>query len=345
MPESNEVLEPKIRTSRIRGRLSAVWLFPVVALALGIGLAVNTLSQLGPRVVVLVDDASGLSADDTTVRYRDMEMGVVEGIDFTDDLSRIRLTLRLHPVFAPYLTQSARFWVAKPRVSLTGISGLETLVSGSYLSFSPGTLGEPRLTEFEALRVPPISVRPGTRYLVEADDLGGLETGDPIYYRGERVGTVLNHHLHANARSVGIAVHINRPYDKLIRTNTVFWNTSGVRFHLGWRGLSVETPTFAAALAGGMSFATPTKPAERAAGGSVFAMEDDYEDKWGKWSPEIKIGESQEGESDEGDVDVIEEGDDKLFHHRGEKAGDPSTPKGQASWFRRLYEDVTRRID
>ena len=345
MSDSTEVSEPKIRASRIRGRLSAVWLFPVVALALGIGLAINTLSQLGPRVVVLVDDASGLSADDTTVRYRDMEMGVVEDIDFTEDLSRIKLTLRLHPVFEPYLTEGARFWVAKPRVSLTGISGLETLVSGSYLSFSPGPVGDQRLTEFEALRVPPISVRPGTRYLVEAGDLGGLETGDPIYYRGERVGTVLNHHLHANSRSVGIAIHINRPYDKLIRTNTVFWNTSGVRFHLGWRGLRVETPTFASALAGGMSFATPTKAGERAAAGSVFSVKDSYEDKWGKWSPEIWIQKSSEGESEEGDVDVIEEENQKLFHHRGEKAGDPSTSKGRASWFRRLYEDVTRRID
>ena len=345
MANEKEVTKSTVRQSRFRGRVSAVWLFPVVALAIGIGLAVNTLSKLGPRVVVLVDDASGLSADDTTVRYRDMEMGVVEQIDFTEDLSRIELTLRLHPVFGPYLTEDARFWVAKPRVSLTGISGLETLVSGSYLSFSPGTAGQAKAERFEALRVPPISVRPGTRYLVEAVRLGGLETGDPIYYRGERVGTVLNHHLHSDARSVGVAIHIDRPYDKLVRTNSVFWNTSGFRFHLGWRGLDVETPTFASALAGGMAFATPEKPGQLAAAGSVFEMREDYKDKWEKWTPEIWIGKPSADDSSSGDVVVIQEGEAKLFHHRGEESGDPSTPKGSANWFKRLYDDVKERID
>ena len=264
MAEESKPARAEVRQGGLRSRVSAVWLFPLVALLIGIGLLVRTLERLGPQVAIYVDTASDLAIDKSTVRYRDMEMGVVEDIDLTEDLSQVKVLVRLRPVVAPYLTEDARFWIAKPRVSLSGISGLETLVSGSYVAFSPGTPSKGKQREFTALDVPPISVEPGTRYLLEADSLGFLQIGDPIYYRNERVGTVLTHRLHADARSVGIAVHIDHPYDRLIRTNTVFWNTSGVRVHFGWKGLEVQTPTVESALEGAVSFATPNDPGTRA---------------------------------------------------------------------------------
>lgn len=334
-----------VHMSRVRGRISAVWLFPLVALAIGIGMAVRTVERLGPEVVVRASSASGLTVDKTTVRFRDMEIGVVRAIELTDDLSQVTVSVRLHPVVEPYLTKEARFWVAKPRVSLSGISGLETLVSGSYVAFAPGTPGGESQRTFDALTVPPISVDAGTRYLVESDTLGYLETGDPIYYRGERVGTVLLHRLHADARSVGVAIHIEHPYDKLIRTDTVFWNTSGVRIHAGWRGFELETPTLESALEGAMSFATPNDPGPLAKAGSVFALHDEYKDKWGKWKPKIWIGHGTETSGEEGSAEIIEKQAARLFHHRGEAAGDPSTDEGAASWFRDLYREVANRID
>lgn len=349
-PEPREPAPPEpakavVHRSRFRGRVSAVWLFPLVAIVIGVGLLVRTFERLGPEVLVTVDSASGLSVDKTTVRYRDMEMGVVEAIELTDDLSQVTLRARLHPVVEPFLTEDARFWVAKPRVSLSGVSGLETLVSGSYVAFSPGTEGGASQRAFEALAVPPISVGPGTRYVVEADTLGYLETGDPIYYRGERVGTVLLHSLHADARSVGIAVHVDHPYDALVRTDTVFWNTSGVRAHLGWKGFELETPTLESALEGAISFATPDHPGPPAKAGSVFALRDVVDDKWMKWSPKIWIGHGTETAGREGSAEIIERQAAKLFHHRGAAAGDPSTDEGGASWFRGLYHEVTSRIE
>ncbi len=345
MAEDEDTPRAEVQQSRLRGRISAIWLFPIVALAIGIGLLVKTVSQLGPKVVVLVEDASGLSADEATVRYRDMEMGVIEEIDFTEDLTRVKLTLRLHPVFEPFLTDDARFWVTKPRISLTGISGLETLVSCSYVSFSPGTPGGTTTREFEALKVPPISVGPGTRYLVEAAELGGLQVGDAVYYRGERVGTLLSHRLKKDSSSVGIVLQVDRPYDRLVRTNSVFWNTSGLRLHLGWHGVDVETPTFAAALSGGISFATPDDPDTRAAAGSVFALHDDYKDKWSKWSPKIHIHDTPTDPDRAGYQDVIEQPDERLHHHRGPEAGVREKAAGAVNWFRDLYLDVVHRID
>lgn len=345
MSEEGATAEADVRERRLSRRVSAVWLFPIVALVVAGGLAYRTLSQLGPEVVVLVDTASGISVDKTTVRYRDMELGSVESIEFTEDLSQVRVKARLSTEARPFLTSSARFWVAKPRVSLSGISGLETLVSGSYIAFEPGKTDDASQREFEALSVPPISVAPGRRFILEADERGYIQAGDGVYYRGKRVGTVLDDAIRPDARSVGIAITIDEPFDRLVRTNTIFWNVSGVRTHLGWGGLDIETPTLGAALAGAVSFATPDEPEDLAKSGSVFRLRDDYDDKWVKWKPKIWLGDGYAAERDKEIEEVVEKPSEALFHYRGEEAGDADDPASHHHWFKDLYASILDRLD
>ncbi len=325
--------------------ISAVWLLPLVAVLIGGSLLARSLEQMGPTVKIRVSAAGGLSADQTTIKYREMDIGTVTDIEFGDDLASVIVRAQLHRAAKPYLTESAAFWVAKPRISVERISNLDTLVSGHYLAFEPGRTDDKPSRDFTALEVPPIVVARGRRYVVEAQSLGHIGVGDPVYYRGERVGTVTAHELHPDGDSVGIGVSIDEPYVPLVRTNTVFWNSGGIHASLSWRGLDVQTPSLLSMLAGGVSFATPDKPAGRADSGSVFKLHPEVEDKWLDWSPKIELGKIDDRESlVEEPVAIVERNDASLFHHKGDAAGQPEDVEFRKHWFRDLADRVFEPI-
>ena len=130
----------------------------------------------------------------------------------------------------------------------------------------------------------------GLHVVVETPELGGISQGDPVLYRETRVGDVLSSALHPDGRSVGIRLRIDQPYAALVRTNTRFWNASGVSADLGLTGLHVHTESLAALMAGGIALATPDAPGAPAADGSVFRLYPKAEDKWHRWSPRIWMG-------------------------------------------------------
>lgn len=322
-------------------RVSSVWLLPLVAVLIGASLLLRSLEQLGPTVTIRVSAAGGLSADETTIKYRDMDIGTVTDIEFGDDLASVIVRARLHQAARPYLTKSASFWVARPRVTLAGITDLDTLVSGHYLAFQPGHTEDAPVDDFTALEVPPIVVAQGSRFVLEAKSLGRLDVGDPVYYRGERVGTVTAHELHPDANSVGIGVSIAKPYVPLIRTNTVFWNASGIHASLGWKGFDVQTVSLESLLIGGIAFATPDEPGKNARAGSVFELHPEVKDDWLDWSPKIPLGKISTGQSMmEEPVAIVERTDTSLFHHKGDEAGSPDDELFRKHWFGGLTDRV-----
>jgi paraquat-inducible protein B len=259
-----------------RSRVSIVWLIPLVAIAIGGWLAYKTYSEQGPVVSIRLKTAAGIEAGKTKVKFKDVDVGQVTAIDVNPDLKTVRVTAQLRQDFAAYLTESTRFWVARPRVTASQVTGLETLLSGAYIAMDPVAEGKPT-REFEGLVEPPLftTAEAGTRFLLRAPSLGSLNIGSPVAYRQIQVGQVIGYQLADDARSVDVEIFVSAPHDNLVRGDTRFWNASGIDFSLSADGVKVDTQSFLSLLIGGVSFDTPDTiqgDSQRAEANRVFPL-------------------------------------------------------------------------
>lgn len=241
-----------------RGRLSMVWLIPLVALVIGAWLAYKAYSEQGPTVQISFKNAAGLEAGKTKVKFKDVEVGEVKRIALSEDLDRVVVTASLVAGAERYLTEGTRFWVQRPRVTASRVSGLETLLSGAYIAIDPVTEGEPA-RQFVGLEEPPLftTAEPGTRFVLRSPTLGSLNVGSPVYYRSIQVGQVVNHSLDPDGKAVSIHIFINTPHDRRVLTTTRFWNASGLDFKLTADGIQMDTESLLSVVIGGIAFDTP----------------------------------------------------------------------------------------
>ncbi len=242
-----------------RSRISFIWILPVVAVLIGGYLAFTTLSTRGPEIVITFKTADGLTAGQTKVKHKAVELGTVSSIRLSNDLSHVIVHVRMTNEAAPYLTENARFWVVRPRLSVNDISGLETLISGGYIELDPGKKGSKDIREYTGLEDPPgyRSDEPGTTFVLEASRIGSLGTGSPVFYRDIVVGEVLGYHLPEGNGPISTRIFVRAPYDKWVRDGTHFWNASGINVDLGGGGVHVQLESLQAVLSGGVAFATP----------------------------------------------------------------------------------------
>ena len=270
-PEQSEL--PEVEVKRRRG-ISLVWLIPIVAGAIAVWLGYTTLQEKGPTVTVVFDDAEGLEAGKTRVKYRDVEVGLVDQVVLSEDLSHIVVTASLDKTMAAHMTEGTRFWIVRPRIGLGGVSGLGTLLSGAYVEFDPGS-GEPA-HEFVGLEEPPplTSRVQGTRFVLHTDRLGSIGRGAPVYYHDIAVGQVLGHQLAEDKQGLAVQVFVDAPNDQLVRADSRFWNASGFDVSLGADGVDVSMESLEALLAGGVAFDTPDidQPGEAAAADTAFPL-------------------------------------------------------------------------
>ncbi len=240
---------------RHKKRLSAVWLLPLVAAAIALWLLYENLSNSALQVQVHFADGSGISAGKTPVVYQGITVGNVSQLQLNEDLNGVTASLELQTQVEPLIRSGTRFWLVKPQISLSGISGLDTLVAGNYISFQPGD-GKPA-QKFTALAEPPAFANNanGLRLMLEAEQLGSLSIGAPVLYQQIDVGDVEGYTLTNNG--VEIALRIDPRYQQLVTSNSRFWNHSGVKVHASLQGLKVDTGSLASALAGGVAFDSP----------------------------------------------------------------------------------------
>ncbi len=264
-----QLAEAVLRKSR---GFSLVWIVPIVAAAIGIWLAVTTVLNKGPLVQVTFVTADGLEAGKTLVKYRDVNVGLVENVRVASDLSGIVVEARIDKSFASHVTKESRFWVVRPRVGISGVSGLGTLLSGAYIEVEPAE-GE-AAKSFVGLEEPPLirSDVEGTEYKLIADNLGSVSRGAPVYYLGLEVGQVLGHRLTEDAKQFEIPIFVRSPYDRLVKPDSHFWDVSGIRFTAGADGIDLQIATVTALLAGGVEFASPPGSGDPAAADTSFRL-------------------------------------------------------------------------
>ena len=267
----------------MRGRPfpSAVWLVPLAAALLCLALFVPLLTQRGPEVGVSFVTAEGLEAGKTRVRYRDVEIGKLTGLQLSNDRTRVLAAVQLDASARRFATCGTRFWVVRPRIDTAGISGLATVISGPYIAVDVGP-SSTRCKEFTGLETPPLltSGQDGRRFILHAESLGSLNVGAPVYFRHVQVGQVLGYALAKGGAQIDIDVFVKAAYARYVTAGTQWWHASGIDLRLDSNGLRLDTQSVATVLSGGVVFDLPESQVAlpQAADGAAFDLAADREE-------------------------------------------------------------------
>ncbi|WP_347909053.1 MlaD family protein [Pseudomonas grandcourensis] len=248
-----------VAKTRPASNWSAIWVLPLIALIIGGWLGWRAYNETGIEIQVRFESGEGIQANKTEVVYKGMSVGKVKSLKLDDEGSSkgVIASIEMNKDVEQYLRTSTRFWLVKPSVTLAGITGLETLVSGNYVAISPGE-GEP-VRKFKALaQEPPLSdAQPGLHLTIKADRLGSLNRGSPVFYKQIKVGQIKSYVLSEDQSTVELKVFIEPTYAKLVRKHTRFWNASGISIDANLSGVKVRSESLASIVAGGIAFATP----------------------------------------------------------------------------------------
>lgn len=262
-------------------RVSPIWLVPLIALGIGGWMLVQSYLNQGPVIEIAFANAESLVAGETTVQTLSVELGTVTEVRLNPAFDGVTVVAQLVPAAAELLRSDSKFWVVRPRIGTSGISGLSTLFSGSYIELSPGASGARGARRFQGLNEVPLTApdAPGLQIKLVSDVAGSLSVGSPLLYHGYRVGRIESAELNVEDGDAHYTAFVDAPYSDLVNTSTRFWNASGVSISAGVSGFDVKTESLESLFTGGVAFGVPegASPGEPITSGTRFRLFADYD--------------------------------------------------------------------
>jgi len=274
-------------------RWSWLWLAPLVSVLVVAGIGYWSWLERGTLVEIRFDRGHGLKAGDV-LRYRGVVVGDVKNVSVSPDLESVAVYVAVSRDADELARAGSRFWIVRPQLDVTGVSGLETLVGANYLAVLPGA--GPRQFQFDGLPEPPVAEQVeagGLEIVLQAATRGSMRPGAPINYRQFRIGTVLSVELAADASAVEARAYVRPDYRELVRENTVFWDSGGVQLSASWlSGVSLDLDSAESLVAGGVTMATPPEAGRPVKGGERFTLvdEEELDEQWADWKPSLEVG-------------------------------------------------------
>ncbi|MDC9613041.1 intermembrane transport protein PqiB [Xenorhabdus khoisanae] len=249
--------QAQARISKLKS-WSPVWIVPIITVLIGAWILFYHFSHQGPEVILITSNAEGIEAGKTKIKSRSVDVGVVEKVSLSDNLGQVIIKARLNDGMERLLHKDTAFWVVKPQIGREGVSGLSTLLSGVFIELQPGTQGGEE-KKFSLLDSPPLASpdAKGIRIILTSEKAGRLSPGDPVLFRGYRVGSVEAGIFDPISRLVRYQIFVNAPYDGLLTTNVRFWKDSGVAFDMSSQGIRVDVASLSTLFGGGVSFDVP----------------------------------------------------------------------------------------
>lgn len=245
---------------------------------------------ISPPIRITFENGQGLLADQTQVRHLGVPVGIVESVSTKS--GEVEAVVRLNDGYDFLRREGSAFSIVRLDVSLSGVSGLETVVSGVYINCVPAEGGK-LVEKFRGVSLAQADFEAkeerGFEIVVTATHTN-IAVGAPVAYRGVVVGKVGRKILASDGRSVGLGVVIDEPYAGLVRENTKFWDAGGVKLSVGFLAIKVQSDSLDAVAKGGLSFATPDKPGPRVRRGHEFELHSKPQREWLRWAPEIPTG-------------------------------------------------------
>ena len=274
---------------------SYMWLLTLLCLILAIGLVWWSMPSRGVQIQIYFPDGHGLEPEDT-LRYRGIEVGVVESVELNRELSGVDVAVNLKPFAEPVAREGSRFWVVRPELSLRGISGLDTAVGHKYIGVLPGDVAGPSKIRFEGMATaPPDSTNsPGTEIILQGEHRYGLNAGSPISHRGVIVGRVLAVELSQNGLTVDSRVRVFEEFEHLVTSRTKFWANSGIDFDLRWgSGLQVDIESLETVAKGGVAMLTVGNGGKPIRPGQLFSIVGTPEADWFKKANDVDMAKAE----------------------------------------------------
>src|SRR6266700_2602744 len=240
---------PQATVVRRSMRISVVWIIPILAAVVALGIAVQRILSEGPTITIVFKAAEGLEAGKTLVKYKDVSIGQETAVRLSPDYSKVEVTAKIAKSAEGLMVEDAKFWVVEPRVTLSGVSGLGTLLSGNYVGIEVGKSTKKQRT-FIGLEEPLIITvgQPGRSFVLKAANLGSLGVGAPVYYHSLQAGQVVSYGLAGDGKAIELRIFVNAPYYTYVNAGTLFWNASRVHVSVGAGGVEVRTESLVALL-------------------------------------------------------------------------------------------------
>jgi paraquat-inducible protein B len=261
--------------------ISMVWLLPILAVLIAGWLGYKAYSEIGPTITISFKEATGIEAGKTKIKFKDVEIGTVDDVTLSDDLSGVLVTASLRSEAKKYLKENTQFWVVRPRIGAGGISGLSTLFSGAYIEIEPGDGAKKK--QFAGLEVPPVITAEvkGRSFILHSDSIGSLDAGSPIYYEGIHAGEIISYKFSPDSNQIILDIFVQDPFHDLVKENTRFWNVSGVEVLADTDGVDIKTGSLQSIILGGIAFESygdKTIHAKVANEDATFTLYDRYGD-------------------------------------------------------------------
>lgn len=290
MSEQNEtdsfptaILKPRESLWNTLLRQSRMWWVTLGCLIIAVGLTWWSMEKTGPEITIRFPEGHGLKVGDT-LRYRGIEAGQVTAVHLNEDLSGVEVSVTLTSTSAVLAREGSRFWIVRPQLSLSGVSGLETAVGAKYLGVSPGDIDQPKQLHFDGLATAPADIygEGGIEIILRGDERYSLSPGSPVTWRGVEVGRVLSVDLSPDTRYVDVRSRIDAAYSRLLKSNSRFWITSGFGVDAGIGGIKLKAESLATIARGGVAFITPGEDAEATSvsTGHVFPLLQEAPKDW-----------------------------------------------------------------
>lgn len=278
-------------------------------------------------VTLLARDLGSLHPE-SPVYYRQIQVGKIGPNKVSDDGKGVEIEVLIEEAHANLLRTDSRFWNAGGIEFAIGLGeanvhteSLAALLAGGVAFDSPaGSKPAEKDTKYRLHNSRSEVENAGWLYgglqvVVEANRLGGVKEGDFVLYKEERVGSVVSTALSNDSSTVRVHLNILPRYTTLVRSNSVFWNASGISASLGLTGLKLHASSLESLIAGGVAFATPNSSGSRVKNGSVFELHSEVKDAWLEWSPKIDRGGAAQKHAAGIEKKQEPHGLAKFFHH------------------------------
>jgi len=251
-PSGGKTDHGQVATNRQHG-VAWVWIFPLLA-ALATGwLFFSQWASKGPLIEITFDEAPGIDAGKTRLFYRGVNSGTVESVRVLENLQSVSVAVRLEGFAEGLASEDTSFWIDRPVVSLTELTGLESIVRGNSIQAgTPG--GKPRFA-FQGHNKPPVIPPDAQSFIVWVDGAGipFLGRGTPVYHRGVRTGVVFQKNLAPGGQAM-LQLSIEPAHRDTLRESTRFWAVPWTSLSLGQGGLKIEVPGVEALLHGALAY-------------------------------------------------------------------------------------------
>ncbi len=257
------VYKPKIEQTKA---ISFIWLLPLIILGILGWIAYESYMQKGTNITVIFKSAEGLKEGVTPLEYKGLQLGKVTSIGMHEDLKSVKVNILVKKEASKYVaSESSQFWIKKPTVSLTKVSGLSTIISGHKIELSPSFKTEEEyLNGLEKLSFTGLDTQPNDEYEDDgyyisliANDKDNVEVGTPIFYNRFQIGEIIAKEF--VYEKVYFTAYIYDKFNYLVNKSSKFVINEALKVNYGASGLNIEIGSLYSALVGGITVVTPNK--------------------------------------------------------------------------------------